>query len=164
MRRQVVAGALASLLWAGGVLADCWEEAARRHDLEPQLLLAIAQVESGFKVDALHVNRDGSRDIGLMQINSQHLPRLSRRGITEPLLLSDPVSRWRQGPLFLPNSSPVMAITGRRLARTTRAVRLRAKPFDCVMRARSGRIITPGKCRAGPRAECDRIILMNCRV
>ncbi|MBK5519143.1 transglycosylase SLT domain-containing protein [Pseudomonas sp. TH10] len=101
MRRQVVAGALASLLWAGGVLADCWEEAARRHDLEPQLLLAIAQVESGFKVDALHVNRDGSRDIGLMQINSQHLPRLSRRGITEPLLLSDPCVAVEAGAFIL---------------------------------------------------------------
>ena len=95
-----MAGALASLLWAGGVLADCWEEAARRHDLEPQLLLAIAQVESGFKVDALHVNRDGSRDIGLMQINSQHLPRLSRRGITEPLLLSDPCVAVEAGALL----------------------------------------------------------------
>ncbi|WP_225569845.1 MULTISPECIES: transglycosylase SLT domain-containing protein [unclassified Pseudomonas] len=96
-----MAGALASLLWAGGVLADCWEEAARRHDLEPQLLLAIAQVESGFKVDALHVNRDGSRDIGLMQINSQHLPRLSRRGITEPLLLSDPCVAVEAGAFIL---------------------------------------------------------------
>ena len=96
-----MAGALASLMWAGGVLADCWEEAARRHDLEPQLLLAIAQVESGFKVDALHVNRDGSRDIGLMQINSQHLPRLSRRGITEPLLLSDPCVAVEAGAFIL---------------------------------------------------------------
>lgn len=96
-----MAGALASLMWAGGVLADCWEEAARRHDLEPQLLLAIAQVESGFKVDALHVNRDGSRDIGLMQINSQHLPRLSRRGITEHLLLSDPCVAVEAGAFIL---------------------------------------------------------------
>jgi len=94
-------GGLASLLWAGGVLADCWQEAARRHDLEPQLLMAIAQVESGFKVDAVHVNSDGSRDIGLMQINSQHLSRLSRRGITEPLLLSDPCVAVEAGALIL---------------------------------------------------------------
>lgn len=101
MRRQAVVAGLASLLWAGGVLADCWQEAARRHDLEPQLLMAIAQVESGFKVDAINLNRNGSRDIGLMQINSQHLPRLSRRGITETLLLSDPCVAVEAGALIL---------------------------------------------------------------
>ena len=101
MRRYGAAVALASLMGGGAASADCWQEAARRHDLEPQLLMAIAQVESGLKVDAVHVNSDGSRDIGLMHINSQHLPRLSRRGITEPLLLSDPCVAVEAGALIL---------------------------------------------------------------
>lgn len=35
-------------------------------------------------------NSDGSRDIGLMQINSMHLPRLLKQGITQERLLSEP--------------------------------------------------------------------------
>ena len=71
--------------------AYCWAEAARRYDIEPELLQAIADVESGFRADAInHANRNGTRDIGLMQINSIHLPRLLKQGITEERLLSEP--------------------------------------------------------------------------
>ena len=36
--------------------------------------------------DSAHLERTGSRDIGLMQINSSHLRRLARHGITEAQL------------------------------------------------------------------------------
>ncbi|MGR3964202.1 transglycosylase SLT domain-containing protein [Pseudomonas sp. 910_23] len=72
-------------------LAYCWDEAASRYDLEPELLQAIADVESGSRAQAInYANRNGTRDIGLMQINSIHLPRLLKQGITEERLLSEP--------------------------------------------------------------------------
>ncbi|KAF2410585.1 transglycosylase SLT domain-containing protein [Pseudomonas antarctica] len=71
--------------------ASCWEEVAGRYDIEPELLQAIAVVESGYRAQALNPgNSDGSRDIGLMQINSMHLPRLAKQGITEERLLAEP--------------------------------------------------------------------------
>ncbi|MBN2979638.1 invasion protein IagB [Pseudomonas fluorescens] len=72
-------------------LAFCWEETARRYNIEPELLQAIAAVESGYRPEAMNpANRNGTRDIGLMQINSIHLPRLLQSGITEQRLLSEP--------------------------------------------------------------------------
>ncbi|MCD4531222.1 transglycosylase SLT domain-containing protein [Pseudomonas sp. C3-2018] len=70
--------------------AWCWSQAGRLHAIEPELLQAIADVESGQQPDAIHHNRDGTRDIGLMQINSSHLSRLKDQGITEQRLLDEP--------------------------------------------------------------------------
>ncbi|WP_248750214.1 transglycosylase SLT domain-containing protein [Pseudomonas sp. MWU15-20650] len=82
---------LGVLMGSNQAVAFCWEEVARRYDLEPELLQAIAAVESGYRAQAInHANANGTRDIGLMQINSIHLPRLLRQGITEERLLSEP--------------------------------------------------------------------------
>lgn len=71
--------------------AYCWEEVASRYDIEPELLQAIAAVESGYQAGAINrANGNGTWDIGLMQINSSHLPRLLALGITEQRLLSEP--------------------------------------------------------------------------
>jgi soluble lytic murein transglycosylase-like protein len=67
----------------------CWEQAAQRYGVAADLLYAIAQVESNLKPLALnrsHLQRTGSYDIGLMQINSSHLGTLARHGITEKQL------------------------------------------------------------------------------
>lgn len=83
-------GVVSALVWAGSVSANCWVEAGSRNSIEPELLYAIALVESGLKPNAVNHNTNGSRDIGLMQINSVHLPRLQGRGITEQRLLDEP--------------------------------------------------------------------------
>jgi soluble lytic murein transglycosylase-like protein len=70
--------------------AYCWHTAGEKHAIEPALLQAIADVESGQSARAINYNKDGSHDIGLMQINSHHLPRLSAQGITEQRLLEEP--------------------------------------------------------------------------
>lgn len=68
-------------------LDGCFAEAAWRHGVAEELLRAIATHESGFDAGAVGYNADGSRDIGLMQINTWWLPRLERYGIREEHLL-----------------------------------------------------------------------------
>lgn len=76
---------LAVLLLGGSAVAHagCFDQAAQRYGVPTVLLLAIAQQESGGRASALHVNRNGSRDIGMMQINSGWLPTLARHGVHE---------------------------------------------------------------------------------
>jgi soluble lytic murein transglycosylase-like protein len=61
--------------------ADCLDDAAAFQHINSQLVHAIAQHESGMRANAVHVNTDGSEDIGLMQVNSGELPGLARYGI-----------------------------------------------------------------------------------
>jgi len=58
-------------LTATPAAAFCFEEAGRQAGVEPALLWAIAEVETGFNPTAVSTNRDGSLDVGLMQINSR---------------------------------------------------------------------------------------------
>ncbi|PXX53998.1 Soluble lytic murein transglycosylase and related regulatory proteins (some contain LysM/invasin domains) [Pseudomonas sp. LAMO17WK12:I10] len=71
-------------------MGNCWESAGRQFSVEPKLLYAIAEVESGLNTNAINHNKDGTRDVGVMQINSIHLPRLSAKGITERHLIEEP--------------------------------------------------------------------------
>ncbi|AZF06747.1 transglycosylase SLT domain-containing protein [Pseudomonas sp. R5-89-07] len=82
---------LSALINSNQALAYCWDEVARRYDFEPELLQAIAAVESGYRAQAInYANGNDTHDIGLMQINSSHLPRLLKLGITEERLLNEP--------------------------------------------------------------------------
>jgi soluble lytic murein transglycosylase-like protein len=64
----------------------CWEEAAERYGMNPHLLYAIAKTESNLNPSAINRNKNGSYDIGLMQINSRWLPTLRKYGIEESQL------------------------------------------------------------------------------
>ncbi|WP_338806819.1 transglycosylase SLT domain-containing protein [Pseudomonas chlororaphis] len=90
MSWRVCVVVLLAQLWVGGASANCWVEVGARHFIEPELLYAIAQVESGLKLNVVNRNADGSRDVGLMQINSIHFPRLQLLGITEQRLRNEP--------------------------------------------------------------------------
>ncbi|AKU22892.1 lytic transglycosylase domain-containing protein [Massilia sp. MB5] len=61
----------------------CWEEAASWYRINPYLLYAIAKTESGLNPAAINRNKNGSYDIGLMQINSSWLPTLRKHGLEE---------------------------------------------------------------------------------
>lgn len=75
--------------------ADCFQAAARHYGLAPELLIAIAAAESQFNASALNTaNRDGSWDIGLMQINSRWMPLLESSGISATQLYDPCTSIW----------------------------------------------------------------------
>jgi hypothetical protein len=74
--------AIAGLLVAAPSSA-CWDKAAARYGLSSHLLYALARTESGLNPAAVDRNCDGSRDIGLMQINSSWLPTLAGHRIAE---------------------------------------------------------------------------------
>jgi soluble lytic murein transglycosylase-like protein len=69
--------------------AYCWQDAGAKYNISPVLLYAIAKHESGLHANLISsLNSDGTYDIGLMQINSRHLPVLAQYGITEKSLLN----------------------------------------------------------------------------
>lgn len=84
---------LPSYLYAGNAIGkdavivnNCWVSAGERYSVDPWLLYAIASVESGHNANAINVNKDESRDVGIMQINSWWFPTLEKYGITEESL------------------------------------------------------------------------------
>nr|WP_156789204.1 MULTISPECIES: lytic transglycosylase domain-containing protein [unclassified Burkholderia] len=77
----------AAWLVSAPAYADCYDSAARYHQVNPLILRAIAWQESHNRPDALNKNTNGTTDYGIMQINSVHLPVLSRYGITKDTLM-----------------------------------------------------------------------------
>ena len=80
--------------------AACFEEAASRYQVPSVLLKAISRVESAGNPSALNRNKDGSFDIGHMQINSRWLPKLSYFGISRDQLW-DPCTNTHVGAWIL---------------------------------------------------------------
>nr|WP_280971476.1 lytic transglycosylase domain-containing protein [Cupriavidus gilardii]WDE72713.1 hypothetical protein [Cupriavidus gilardii] len=79
-----------SVAMQSNAAADCWDAVSVKYGIPVALLKAIAEQESGFNNHAENRNRNGSRDVCMMQINSIHFPELERRfGITEQKLKAD---------------------------------------------------------------------------
>ncbi len=105
MGRLPWAGVSALTLAAAGLAAAvpvhaCWEDAGQRYGINPQLLVAIARTESGLNPKAINRNRNGSMDVGLMQINSSWLPKLAEFGIRQEQLY-DPCTSIHVGAWIL---------------------------------------------------------------
>lgn len=84
----------------------CWSDVAQRYGVPAELLYAIARTESNLNPQAVnrsHLQRTGSYDIGLMQINSAHLRRLARYGIRESDLY-EPCTNLHVGAWLLADS------------------------------------------------------------
>lgn len=94
------------LICASPAKATCWDEASAQHGIPSDVLKAIAKVESNFNASAIRRpfkagNKDGSYDVGLVQINSSHFPMLkSRFGISEQDLY-DPCTNLKVGAWIL---------------------------------------------------------------
>lgn len=67
-------------------LRPCFYSAARRYGVNPALLWSIAKIESGFNPSATQSNKNGSTDIGVMQINTAWLSKLRTYGISRAAL------------------------------------------------------------------------------
>ena len=101
--RRSAATAIFALCLEPSLASACWEEAGERYGVSSQLLYAMARVESSLNPAALnksHRKETGSYDIGLMQINSSHLPRLARHGLNEADLY-DPCTNMQVGAWLL---------------------------------------------------------------
>ena len=104
--RLAALAAFAVLAFASTGAQACWEEAAQRYGISADLLYAVALVESNLNPQAVnrsHLQRTGSYDIGLMQINSGHLRTLSRHGIREADLF-EPCTNIHVGAWLLADS------------------------------------------------------------
>ena len=65
------------------LLANPFVNAGERYGIDPWLLYSIAKVESGLNPVAINKNRNGTMDMGIMQINTVHLPTLAKYGVTQ---------------------------------------------------------------------------------
>lgn len=108
----------ATLFLSASAQAYCFREAGARYHVSPQLLRAIAQVESGMNPHAVGYNRDRqgrvtSRDFGLMQINSTHLAKLKAMGVIsdERDLLTQPCLNVQTGAWILAQHLQVCGLT-----------------------------------------------------
>jgi soluble lytic murein transglycosylase-like protein len=65
----------------------CFNTASVHYSVPSYLLKAIAKVESKMNPLAIGINRNGTYDIGIMQVNSSWFPRLAKVGIQRGELL-----------------------------------------------------------------------------
>lgn len=70
-----------------GAAASCWQGAAAYHGVDIWLLYSVAWVESNMRPGQIGKNKNGTLDLGMMQINTIWLPELRRYGITREQLL-----------------------------------------------------------------------------
>jgi len=71
-------------------ISQCFQNAGAYYGVSPVLLWAIAKVESNFNPFAINRNSNGTYDIGIMQINSSHIPNLKKVGLKDERQLWEP--------------------------------------------------------------------------
>jgi lysozyme-related protein Hpa2 len=79
IRKTILSLIAASALFSGLAHADCFDEAAAYQHVNPTILRGIRIVENAQgNPSAIGRNKNGSVDMGMMQINSIHLPELKK--------------------------------------------------------------------------------------
>lgn len=106
MHRTLILSGMLAAAQGAAATTECWSQAAQQYGVSAELLYAVARAESDLNPSAVnlsHKARTGTYDIGLMQINSSHLPRLARAGISEKDLY-DPCTNIRVGAWLMAHS------------------------------------------------------------
>lgn len=70
MTKLIFVAMLSLLILSSSAYAFCFEEAGKMYKISPNILKAIAQVESNMQPDAVNYNKNSTYDYGLMQINT----------------------------------------------------------------------------------------------
>ena len=78
----------------------CINEAAIEYHIPAKLIISLLSVERG-KVGKVENNKNGSYDMGPMQINSSWLPELKKRGISREDVLFNPCVNVKIGTWIL---------------------------------------------------------------
>jgi len=99
--------------------AFCFDAAGAKYHIDPLLIKAIARGESSLNPVIININRDKrtghelSRDYGLMQVNSTHIPGLIRDGVItdKSELLSRPCLNVQIGTRILASHFQVCGIS-----------------------------------------------------
>lgn len=78
----------------------CVQRAAAHYGAHPDIVRAVLRTEGG-KIGQIRRNKDGSFDMGPMQINSVHLPELAKYGITQAMLINDECLNIHIGTYYL---------------------------------------------------------------
>ncbi|EHJ3658867.1 TPA: transglycosylase SLT domain-containing protein [Salmonella enterica] len=99
--RHILTGVCLLFISHSVLAADCFETAGRDAGIDPDLLRAIAWQESRLHYDAIGKNPVSGYGMGLMQIDSQHLGDMKKRGIDRELLVSDICTNIYSGALIL---------------------------------------------------------------
>lgn len=73
---------------------QCAMDAAAYHRVNPQILMAIALVESSGRPDVIGRNKNQTIDVGLMGVNSIHFQNLVSKGVTPNNLMNECVSMY----------------------------------------------------------------------
>lgn len=92
--------ALIAIACFGSPYDQYFDEAAKTFGIESALLKQIATIESSMNPRALNLNKNGTYDLGMMQINTIHLKRLGKIGVTRDTLM-DPEVNIYVGALLL---------------------------------------------------------------
>lgn len=77
----LLALSLSSAAFAGQ--PDCINEAAQCFQINPLIIKAIIWQESNNRQNVVNINKNKTRDVGMMQINSIHFNSLKQKGISE---------------------------------------------------------------------------------
>lgn len=81
MRKALILGAMIAAISTQHAHADCFDDAAQYHSVNPWILRAIAYRESKFNPRTVHHNSNKSTDLGMMGINSVHSESLAKYGV-----------------------------------------------------------------------------------
>ncbi len=76
--------------FATSIYDRCFYQAGLYYNIDYRILKAIAKVESGYNPYAINRNKNGSYDIGIMQINSSWFNTLKVYGMSDPSMLYNP--------------------------------------------------------------------------